>query len=76
MVKSTIVNNRISRPSSTPGRVPSGAEAVPANVVGPIRRFWDFTKKTTKAFAKNFKDADAKEEEFIKVVRKDSERWS
>ncbi len=71
------MNKRISRTSQSLGRASlSGAEAVPLNIVGPIRKFWDFTKKTAKAFAKNFKNPEEKEAEFINIVRRDADKWS
>ncbi|MBI5701214.1 hypothetical protein HZC34_05155 [Candidatus Saganbacteria bacterium] len=67
------------RISSAGGRIPSrnigGVAAVPANIVGPLRRFWDFTKKTAKSFAKNLNNTEQKEDEFTKAVEKDSRGW-
>ena len=78
MIKFSIVSDR--RVSSTGARNPQTAGrvggAVPINIPPLLRRFWDFTRQMAKKFSHQLMDPEKHEDEFIKVVRKDFEKWS
>lgn len=69
------MNKGVSRASKSSTPISGGVSAVPLNIIGPIRRFWDFTKKTAHSFSKNTKDPEKRESEFIKAVEKDLKDW-
>ncbi len=48
-------------------------QAAPAGTPPVLRRFWDFARKMAKEFGKHMMKNH--EEEFLKVVRRDFEKW-
>jgi hypothetical protein len=71
-----VSTKKVTRSSSSASSYVSGPQAaVPAGVTGALRRFWDFASKTAKRFGKECKDPDKREEEFMKIVRRDSSEW-
>lgn len=69
------MTRKIERTSANlPGKTGGISQPVPVGISPILRRFWDFTRKMAKEFSKHMvKD---REEEFLKVVQKDLEKWS
>jgi len=57
------------------GQVGRLGAPVPAGVTPILRRFWDFARSMARKFSDQFSDPEEHEEEFLKVVRRDFERW-
>ena len=59
------------RKSSRIGSFVSGIrKAIPLGIHPILRRFWDFTKKNSREFAKHLHNPEEKEDKFIKEVVK------
>ena len=58
-----------SRSSIGPGKVGVGP-TIPMGIPPILRRFWEFTKKMAREFARNLKDPEKKETDFVKEVTK------
>jgi len=56
-------------------KMPGVGGPAPAGIPPLMRRFWDFTKNTAKNFSKHLNDPEKREEEFIRAVKKDFEKW-
>ncbi len=69
------MTRKIERTSSNiPSRAGGVGQAVPVGIHPVLRRFWDFARKMAKEFSKHLmKD---REEEFLKVVQRDFDKWS
>ncbi len=70
MAKLDRVQGSTSRAAGKTGEIYGPA---PVGVSPVLRRFWDFARKMAKEFGKHL--LKNHEEEFLKVVRKDFEKW-
>jgi len=71
------VTKRVGKSGGTPvnvaGRLGTVREAVPLGISPILRRFWRFAREMAKRFSKNLmKD---REDEFLKTVRRDFDKW-
>ena len=60
-------------PTRGAGRAGEVSAMIPPGLPPVLRRFWDFARKMAKEFSKNL--LKAKEEDFLKVVRRDFDKW-
>jgi len=67
------VSSAAGRISAAVGRV--GA-AIPAGIPSILRRSWSFTVDMARKFGKQLNNPEKRENEFLKTVRKDFERWA
>jgi len=60
-------------PMRVPGRAGEVSPAIPPGLPPVLRRFWDFARKMAREFGKHL--IKNKEEDFLKVVRRDFDKW-
>lgn len=67
---------KISRGTKGLGGLAKPGAKIPIGIPPLLRRFWNYAKNIAKNFSKNLKDSEEKEEEFLKVIRRDFDKWS
>jgi len=60
-------------PVTISGKTGGVSQVVPTGVPPVLRRFWNFARSMAKEFAKNL--LKNREDEFLKVIRRDFEKW-
>jgi hypothetical protein len=69
-------SRKVSRGTKGLGRPGKPTARIPIGIPPLLRRFWNYAKNMAKKFSKNLNDSEEKEEEFLKVIRRDFDKWS
>jgi len=70
-----VAEKRVSGVGPRSGQVGRLGAPVPVGVTPILRRFWDFARNMARRFSSQLLDPEEHEEEFLKVVRRDFEKW-
>jgi len=70
-----VAEKRISSIGARSGSISPLGAPIPAGLPPILRRFWDFARGMARKFSSHLLDPEEHEDEFLKTVRRDFEKW-